>query len=161
MGSEINFNANDVPPQTPFEPVPNGKYRAHIVDSEVKPTKDGRGKYLQLEWEILDGEFKGRKLWDRLNIVNSSETAQKIGQSQLSAVCHATGMLKLGNSSQLHHIPVLIKVVVKQSPGYDPQNEVKGYEAIGGAAPAAAAPTAASNASPAAAAPAWAQKKSA
>jgi hypothetical protein len=109
MGSEINFNANDVPPQTPFEPVPNGKYRAHIVDSEVKPTKDGRGKYLQLEWEILDGEYKGRKIWDRLNIVNPSETSQKIGQAQLSAVCHATGVLKLGNSGQLHHMTLVLR----------------------------------------------------
>jgi hypothetical protein len=161
MGSEINFNANDVPPQTPFEPVPNGKYRAHIVDSEVKPTKDGRGKYLQLEWEILDGEYKGRKIWDRLNIVNPSETSQKIGQAQLSAVCHATGVLKLGNSGQLHHIPVTIKVTVKQSPGYDPQNEVKGYEAIAGSPAAAAATSTAptSTATPTAAAPAWAQKK--
>jgi hypothetical protein len=117
MGSEINFNANDVPPQTPFEPVPNGKYRAHIVASEIKDTKSSPGgKYLQLEWEILDGEYKGRKIWDRLNIVNANETAQKIGQAQLSAVCHATGVLKLGNSGQLHHIPVLIKVTVKQSP---------------------------------------------
>jgi hypothetical protein len=90
MGSEINFNANDVPPQTPFEPVPNGKYRAHIVDSEVKPTKDGRGKYLQLEWEILDGEYKGRKIWDRLNIVNPSETSQKIGRCGLRLGLPAT-----------------------------------------------------------------------
>lgn len=158
MADNINFNANDVPPQIGFEPVPNGTYRAMIVESEVKPTKDGRGKYLQLIWQILDGQFKGRKIWDRLNVQNPSEEAQRIGQAQLSAVCHATGQLKLTNSGQLHTIPVEIKVVVKQSPGYDAQNEVKHYKAVD--ATATVTPVPATSSAPSAAnAPAWAQKK--
>src|SRR5690348_7203685 len=104
MGTPINFNANDVPPSSPLEPVPANWYRAHIVASEVKPTKSGGGNYLQLEFDILDGEFKGRKFWDRLNIQNANQTAQEIAQRALSAVCHATGVLRLTNSAQLHHI---------------------------------------------------------
>ena len=56
------FDANSVAPQTPFEVIPPGKYRVHIVDSDMRPTNDGNGQYLWLEMEILDGEQQGRKL---------------------------------------------------------------------------------------------------
>lgn len=159
MADAITFDATGVAPRTGFDPLPNGDYRAMIVESAVKETKDKKGKYLQLNWQILDGDYKGRIVFDRLNVQNPSETAQKIGQEQLSAVCHATGVLKLTSSAQLHNIPVTIKVRVKEEKGYDPQNEVKKYTAIAGAVPAATGAPAASSAAPAAAAPAWAQKK--
>lgn len=161
MGASLNFDANDVAPNTKPEPIPNGKYRMHITASEVQPAKSGKGKYLKLELQVLDGEYKGRKVWDQLNIVNDNATAQKIAQGQLSAICHATGVMKLTNSSQLHHIPMLVRVVVSEQKGYDPKNEVKGYEADG-ATPKAVASTTAAPAAPAADpanVPAWAQKK--
>lgn len=147
----INFDANNVDPNQAFEPVPNGDYRAHIVETDIKDTKDGGGKYAQLVWEILDGEYKGRKVWDRLNIVNRNETAQNIAQRSLSAICHATGVLQLHDTNQLLHKPVMIRVVVKQDKGYDPRNDVKKYTAVDGAA-APAAPV-----SKATVAPPWAK----
>ena len=41
MGAALNFNATDVPPTSPFEPIPNGEYTMAIVASEVKPTANG------------------------------------------------------------------------------------------------------------------------
>jgi hypothetical protein len=158
MPSTINFDASTVAPQTGFEPVPNGTYRAMIVESEVKPTKDSNGQYLQLTWQILEGECKGRKIWDRLNIQNPSSEAQRIGQAQLSAVCHATGVLKLTTSQQLHNIPCDVKTVVKESKGYEPKNEIKSYKSVPGSSAPAATPSASTSAAaPAAVAPAWAQ----
>lgn len=161
MADAINFDSTGIPPRTSPDPVPNGWYRAMVVESAVKPTKESGGKYLQLDWQILDGDHKGRIIWDRLNVQNPIATAQKIGQESLSAVCHVTGVLKLTNSAQLHNIPVMIKVVVKQKDkNYDPQNEVKGYKPVEGAAPAAGTPPSSSTtAAPAANAPSWAQKK--
>lgn len=168
MADNINFDANNVAPRTNPPPVPNGWYRAMIIESAVKPTKRGDGKFLQLDWQILEGEHKGRILWDRMNIQNPSAVAQKIGQETLSSVCHTLGVLKLGNSGELHNRPCLIRVVVKpgQTAQDEPQNEVKGYKPIEGAAPAvtvaaAGAPPAATPTTvPAAAAPAWARKAS-
>lgn len=176
MPAELNFNAEDVAPQTGFEPLPAGKYRAHITESEVKPTKKGDGgKYLQLTWEILDeGPYKGRKVFDRLNIQNSNATAQEIAQRQLSAICHCTGQMKLKSSAQLHHIPVVLTLKVKQDVGYEPRNEIGKYEAAEGVksipypkaggttfgqGAAAQVTVAAPVAQPTAAPPAWAQKK--
>lgn len=177
-GAEMNFNAGDVPPSTSPPPVPAGQYRVHAVESGVKPTKDGKGRYLEIVFQVLDGEYKGRKIWDRLNIVNPNQKTQEIAQRTLSAICHAVGVLKLGNSSQLHHIPLLVRVKVTEDPGYGPKNEVTRYSLIEGgpgikppahgstahggqqaATVTSAAPT--PTAPPAAAAPPWAQKKTA
>ena len=49
------FDATEVDPQTPFEIIPAGKYVAELVNSEMRPTKDGTSKYLWLEFEISDG----------------------------------------------------------------------------------------------------------
>ncbi|RIK77249.1 MAG: hypothetical protein DCC68_17685, partial [Planctomycetota bacterium] len=53
--ASLNFNANEVEPASDFEPIPAGKYLAMITDSEMKPTKNGTGHYLQLTFQILDG----------------------------------------------------------------------------------------------------------
>jgi len=49
----INFNAADVDPNPGFEPVPEGKYVASIIESTLKPTKNGAGEYLELVFEVL------------------------------------------------------------------------------------------------------------
>lgn len=165
MGAELNFDANEVAPSTKPDPIPNGEYRMAIVASEVKTTSNGKGKYLKLELQVLEGEYRGRKAWDQLNIVNENAQAQQIAQGQLSAICHATGVMKLTNSAQLHDIPMLVRLVVTKDAGYDPKNDVKAYKAIDGGAPKQASSTAAAAApttpvTPPANAPAWARKAS-
>lgn len=142
------FDATQVAPSQAFSVIPAGKYKVQITDSDMKPTKDGNGQYLWLEMEILDGEYHGRKLWDRLNLVNPNQQAVEIAQRNLSALCHATGKLHVSDSQDLHFIPVVASVKVRPAKGdYDASNEIRGYEAAGNvtpmsrpAAPAAAAP---------------------
>nr|MBA2479818.1 DUF669 domain-containing protein [Planctomycetota bacterium] len=68
--SLINFDATQFEPSTGKDPVPAGKYIAAIVESTMKPTKSGNGQYLEIEYQILDGEHKGRKLWSRHTLVH-------------------------------------------------------------------------------------------
>ncbi len=68
MANLHGFNANDVEPTTDFDPVPAGRYVAVITQSEVKLNKAGTGSYLQFTFQIIDGEYKGRYLWARLNL---------------------------------------------------------------------------------------------
>jgi len=138
MGSNLNFDATQHQPATPNEPLPNAWYRMHVVESEVKPTADGQGRYLELVFEALDEPVKGRKAWDRLNLQNANVQTVRIAEGQLSALCHAAGVLRLTHSSQLHHIPVMVKLIIKQQPGYDPKNEVRGYKSVNAAAVMAA-----------------------
>lgn len=139
-----NFDASGVPPKTDFENLPPGDYPVMIVASEMKATKDGAGNFLSLELEVTDGPAKGRKLWDRLNLVNKNEKAVEIAERTLSAICHATGVMNVQDSEQLHGRTMLAKVKIgKAQEGYAPRNEISTYEPIaGGAAQANPTPAA-------------------
>ncbi|KZZ75265.1 hypothetical protein A3765_10615 [Oleiphilus sp. HI0130] len=129
----INFNAHEVQPNTPMDAIPAGEYKVEITDTEMKPTKTG-GEYLQLTLRVTEGNFANRLIWDRLNLVNANATAQSIAMATLSQICHATGQMNINDSSQLHNIPLVAKVVVKDNEQYGPKNEVKGYKSAGVAA---------------------------
>ena len=59
-----SFDATSVEPTTAYELLPAGKYRAQIVESEMRVTKNGMGQFLWLMLDILEGEHKGRKIFD-------------------------------------------------------------------------------------------------
>ena len=144
--AQLMFNAAAVQPRSSFDPIPAGSYIASISESAIKPTKSGTGQMLTLTWDILDGQYKGRKVFDRLNIQNTNPKAEAIGQEQLSALCHAAGVLQLQDTNQLHGKPVKIKVKIRKDDTgqFEDSNEVSGYTAASGASiPAAAAPAAA------------------
>ena len=81
MANLNGFDASQVEPTASFDPIPAGKYLAAITESEMKPTKKGSGSFLQLTFTVLDGEYKGRLLWCRLNLNNPNATAVKIARS--------------------------------------------------------------------------------
>jgi len=61
--AQLNFDASKVDPSVPFEAVPSDKYTAAITHSELKPTKAGDGSYFEIEYTIIEGEYKGRKVF--------------------------------------------------------------------------------------------------
>jgi hypothetical protein len=124
----INFDASQVAPSVPYENVPPGKYLVEITDTEMKPTKAGSGEMLQIEFTVIDGEFKNRKVWDRLCLKHPNPEAVKIANANLSAICHAVGVLRPGDSVELHHIPLVITVKCKTDDATgEIRNEVKSY----------------------------------
>jgi len=127
MASLNGFNANNVEPKMEFDAIPAGKYLAVITGSEMKPTKSGNGSYLELTFEVIEGEFKGRKLWARLNLDNPNQVAVKIARSELSSICRAVSVLEPKDSCEIHNLPLV--VIVKQKAGEDGEvrNEIKGY----------------------------------
>lgn len=127
-GNLSGFDANNVQPNEGFTPLPAGEYDAIIVESEMKPTKDNAGKYLQLKLQILNGKFQNRTLFDRLNLVNKNETAVQIAKGTLSAICRAVNVLTPNDSSELHSKPLSIKVAIRNDQNGNPQNEIKGYK---------------------------------
>ena len=141
MANLNNFDANQVDPSVALDPLPAGKYTAVISDSEYKPTKTGGGKYLQLTFQVIDGEFKGRLVWARLNLENKSEMTVKIARGELSAVCRAVGVMQPKDSVELHNIPLEISVgLKKRDDNGEFANVIKGYAKKGGAASAQRAP---------------------
>ena len=128
MASLSGFNANDVEPTSDFDPVPAGKYLAVITESEVKDNKLGTGSYLQFTFQVIEGEFKSRFLWARLNLNNPNATAVKIARAELSAICRAVGVMAPNDSAELHDLPLVISVKCKKRADTgEVTNEIKGY----------------------------------
>jgi hypothetical protein len=148
--STLNFNAHEVDPATAFEPIPTGKYIAVITESGMKPTKTGNGHFLELTLEVVEGEYKGRKVWARLNLDNPNQTAVKIAQSELSAICRSVNVMQPQDSVELHNLPMEITVKCRKREDTDEiTNEIKGYAERGSSAnPSAPAEQAKTSAAP-------------
>ncbi|MFO0915323.1 MAG: DUF669 domain-containing protein [Pirellulales bacterium] len=128
MANLQGFDANQVEPRVEFEPVPAGQYLAAIVESEMKPTRQRDGSFLEFKFEILEGEYKGRKVWARLNLENSNQKAVEIARAELSSICRAANVLQPRDSVELHNLPLLIKVACKKREDTgEITNEIKGY----------------------------------
>jgi hypothetical protein len=127
MASIGTFDATAVESNAPFQVLDPGRYRVQIIASEMRTTKDGQGKYLRLELEVLEGEHCGRKLFDRLNLVNANQTTVEIAKRTLSSICHAVGKSKIEDSEELHFIPLSVDVRVQPSKNerYGPSNTLR------------------------------------
>lgn len=156
------FSVDTLPVGTSnFEPLPEGWYNAAITGAEVKATKAGDGKYIACKYTITGPTHQGRVVFGNLNIKNASTDAEKKGRRQLGEIMRAIGLAKVSDTDQLIGGNLGIKLIVKT--GEYVGNEVKGYRAIGGVAPAAVAPfkpmgAVTAPAAPAKSAPPWAKK---
>jgi len=130
----LDFNADTVEPSSGFEVIPIGDYKAVVTASEMKDTKKGNGKYLQLTYDILEGKYKGRKLFDRLNLKNSNQKTVEIAQRDLSALCRAVGVMHPHDSGELHNKPFIISVIIQDpTAAYpNPSNAIKNRKSING-----------------------------
>jgi len=139
----LNFDATQVAPdQGQLDPIPAAWYNVAFDESDLAPTKDGTGTILKMSCRVLDGQFVGRKLYTNFNIRNSSAQAQEIAYKQLSALAHAVNVLNVQDSSQLHAIPLKVRVKlvaeVKDADGsvkYPAKNEITAYRNVNEAVP--------------------------
>ncbi|MFM8883105.1 MAG: DUF669 domain-containing protein, partial [Betaproteobacteria bacterium] len=105
--------------------VPAGRYNVQIVSSDLLPTKEGSGQYILFEMLVLDGPQQGRKVFDRLNIVNRSPQAVEMANRTLASICRATGRAGVGETSELHNIPFILDVGIKSQGGFGETNTLR------------------------------------
>ena len=127
MVNLMGFDASKVEPNEPVSAVPKGDYQVIIVESEEKQTSKGDGWLMSMVLQIVEGQFKGRKLYDRLNLGNKNEQAVKIARGTLSAICRAVNVREPKNSEELHNRTLTAVVDVSEYQG-KLRNEVKGYK---------------------------------
>jgi len=128
------FDADQHGEMRDFKPIPKGEYVCQISDSDVCKTKDKTGEYIKLEFSVLDGEFKGRKIWTNLNIINKNPIAVEIAEKEFATICRCVGKTNVQDTQVLHGIPLKVHVGIKPEKGeYAAQNIPRGYEAVAGA----------------------------
>lgn len=131
------FDASQVDPTDDRDTLPAGDYLAAIAKSEKRDSKKG-GSFISLEFEVLDGQAKGRRFWSMLNLWNSNAQAVEIAQRELSAICHACGKLRVSDTEELHAIPMLVRLKIEKSGQYSDQNRVVSFKPAAGGASAPA-----------------------
>lgn len=109
-----DFDAETTEPTVGFDLIPAGEYEAMIIESEKKDTNAKDGQYIALTFQILGPTHAGRNLWHNLNLWNKNPQAVQISRGNLSAIGRAVGVLKIRETSQLHNLPMLIRVGQKR-----------------------------------------------
>lgn len=129
LGGE--FNAATVDPLGEYTPLPAGDYRCVVTKSDWKPTKSGNGRYLEFGFQVLAGEHQGRTVFSRLNLENPNQQAVSIARSELSSMCRAVGVMTPRDTSELHDVPLIVKVALKKrDDNGEFTNEIKGYASV-------------------------------
>lgn len=104
--AQFQFNAREVEPDAGrVGAIPAGWYKTMVTKTELKPTNDGTGTILAATFQVLEGSYKGAPFFNNFNVQNNSEKAMEIGRKQLSALCHAVGLMEMQDTDQLKSIP--------------------------------------------------------
>jgi Protein of unknown function (DUF669) len=101
-----------------LEPIPIGWYQAQIVESEVRDASNGNGNYLLAVFEILGGEYRGRKIFQNVTLQNTSQQACEIGIRLLTDIYTAVG--HSGPTRDIRVLlfkPVMARVGIKRDEG--------------------------------------------
>lgn len=77
---------------TGFEVLPKNMYLVVAKSAELKDTRSGDGQYIKVQFEVIDGQHRGRKLWHQFNVKNPNETAVKIGKGQMKKFFLSAGV---------------------------------------------------------------------
>lgn len=126
------FDAKNAEKQSDFEPVPAGWYVLECVKSEYKPTANKNGHYLTCQMKILEPEsYKGRVVFNLMNLDNPNQTAVEIAQKELASMCEACGVDELEDSTELHGIPFGARLGIKPGDAnWPPKNVIKAYKPL-------------------------------
>lgn len=135
------FDTRTVEPTQEFTLLPPGKYAVQIDKVVCKPTQAQNGHFLEIDMTVLGsvdkGEYKNRKLWDRINIENPSQKCVEIGLQKVSALGHAVGEAVIQSEDQF--VGKVCIACVKVKGEYNEITTYKSVEAIQAEAKAPAA----------------------
>jgi len=117
-----------------FSPIPAGDYPFKVVDVKVKSTKAGDPMW-NLELELIDNQYSGRKVWDNI-------TFNLDGLKRVKLVCSRLGLKTEGKIDLKPEMLIgqkgvvtLVKTSYIDPEGHEkPKNEIPfaGYKSLDG-----------------------------
>ena len=127
--STLNFNTAGKEDMDDFSVLPAGKYNVQIVKSDIVENSKKTGNLLKLQFKVIDGKFKARIVFGQYNLTNStSPQAVAISEKQINTLIKAIGKEGIGETSEMHGIPLCIKLKVKPASGpYAESNDITFY----------------------------------
>ena len=96
------------------EPIPVGQYVASIKDINVAQTKSKKGQSVNATYEIEEGPYAGRLVWDRMIISHENKDAMRIGRQKFKDVATAVGINEaITDLAVLCHKPMSVSVKIE------------------------------------------------
>ena len=75
------------------EALPPGQYRVLVESTAWKPTKAGTGHFAAIIFQVVQGQWQGKKLFANFNLDNPSEVATRIGKAEFKRFLMAIGVM--------------------------------------------------------------------
>lgn len=122
-----NFNAEDAKNVPSFELLPVGDYIVTFSKVEERTSKAG-DIYVSIMLDVIDGQYKGRKLFHTINLNHSKKEVRDIAKAEFTNIYVLTGNIRPRSYSEL--IGKVLKAHVKINPakdGYEASNAIKGW----------------------------------
>lgn len=88
--------------QAPLGPMPKGDYKMALVGSKQK-TSEKNNKYLEMVFEVIEGVYKGRKVWYNFNLWHPNPDAENFAKERLSGLIYACGLPGINDTDELLH----------------------------------------------------------
>lgn len=126
MLQSLNISSAEYQP-TNYDALPKGNYLVLITKSEEKVGRTSNKPYLSLTLEVLEGEYKGRKIFVNLNLFSDNPEALRIARNDMAGICYATGVVNLVDINDVLQKPFMAKVDVKSKDNGEKYNTVKEY----------------------------------
>ena len=102
---------------TSFDLIPIAIYVAQVIEACVVPAQTDKGPshYIELTWQITEGEYENRFVWQRITFLHSNAQATMIGRKQFKDLCIATGISEqVADVEVFKFIPCEIKVGIEK-----------------------------------------------
>jgi hypothetical protein len=120
IGQFFDATQYDIDQNSGLPKHPIGKFPANISGTDVKPTRENDGFFLEVEYTTAAG-----KIAQRFNLWNNSDQAVDIANKQLAALCYATGIYKLNMQNKGAELRgAALQIEVRVQPKNDKYNEV-------------------------------------
>jgi len=112
---DFTFVTSEYEDSKQFNPIPPGSYIFRIESADGKQTKNGNGCYVEVVLVVVEGNYIGRKVWDRINLVNKSTVAESIARGQFKALCEGVGIQELKSLLELNDKFIKVRIAIDKS----------------------------------------------
>lgn len=141
----LNQNLAQTEEYGTYKPLPPDEYRVRVVDDQVRETRAGENR-LTFTYEVIDGPYAGRQIFDGFSLWSSNPKAVSVAQSRLKSLaiaCRLRNPNFIADSSEMLGKELIVRTAIREHNGSE-YEDIKKYMADG---TPAAAPQAAPSAS--------------
>lgn len=130
---DFGVSGADIDETDTFAPIPGGRYNLMAVSCELKDSKGG--KMVAVEFQVVDGEHSGRKVFENYNLQHTNPQTVEIAQRQVKQWMIAAGVdpnqrLTMGLFKMLEGMEFNAQVGIEadKTGRYGDRNRIRKYE---------------------------------